>query len=701
MKLKWRLDLNTIIVILLIVIFSGILYIHFRKSRFIEGLPSSLQEATTDLTTQQATLDEYKGYKTSFDSVMQNMQSQTKKVSNEDRYIKNVTRQVSPSVIIPDLNVMGNQLAGSQTILAGYTTTINDIKIKLGLTSTVNTDVSSAIQNKINNQTYIRDQAKLAIENLIKFSIDETKTIVGERSAIVTINSSSLSPPPIYTITSTPLATTISTTSDTNSSPGNTIITINGLTNNTSYVFKVTADYGDKITYIVSTKIPIIPRTKPVITVIGGTGYADISIVPSSDSTKPTGYSITKNDGIPRSVALSESTGPIRFDGLTNNIPCTFMVVANYDNGKSLPSSIVIIPRDSPTGTGKFANGSAILTIIAPTGVVAPTSYLVSGYKTLISNSKLSIQSVPDTTLPVSFTGLTNNTEYTFSITAKYWDDSISSPFYLKGAPKFAPTPTASVTGYDGSATLVISQPTGVPVLKNYNVRVYKKGTSSDVYSSTSNKTTRDINSLRNGVTYIISVVAIYQDGAASDKVENEVTPTRPRPNIQAIRTTENIVFYIANPTSTMKSFSIFQKDGKVNKNKRMTSDSMSDKLSLGPYLVNEDYHFDIDVNYTDGAIISSKNARYFTLKEPNINATAAKNSITFNIIDKDGDTSNMESFSMTCKKPKTTKSGLINNAITFDGLNKNTEYKFDIVITYKNGITRPYEYDTKKKTSK
>ena len=698
MKLKWRLDLNTIVLILLIVIFSGILYIHFRKSRFIEGLPSSLQEATTDLTTQQATLDEYKGYKTSFDSAMQNMQSQTKKVSNEDRYIKNVTRQISPSVIIPDLNVMGNQLAGSQTILAGYTTTINDIKIKLGLTSTVNTDVSSAIQKKINNQTYIRDQAKLAIENLIKFSIDETKTIVGERSAIIKINSSSLSPPPIYTITSTPLATTISTTSDTNSSPGNTIITINGLTNNISYAFKVTADYGDKITYIVSTKMPIIPRTKPSITAIGGTGYADISIVPSSDSTKPTGYSITKNDEIPRSVT---STGPIRFDGLTNNIPCTFMVVANYDNGKSLPSSIVVIPRDSPTGTGNFANGSAKITIIAPTGVVAPTSYLVSGYKTSTPNSKLPIQSVPYTTLPVSFAGLANNTEYTFSITAKYWDDSISSPFYLKGAPKFAPTPTASVTGYDGGATLVISQPTGAPVLKNYNVRVYKKGTSLDVYSSTSSITTRDIKQLANGTTYIISVVAIYQDGAASNKVEKEVTPTRPPPNIQAIRTTENIVFYIANPTSTMKSFSIFQKDGKVNKNKRMTSNSMSDTLSLGPYLVNEDYHFDIDVNYTDGTKISSKNARYFTLKEPKINATATKNSITFNIIDKDGDTSNMESFSMTCKKPKITKSELINSTITFDGLNKNTEYKFDIVITYKNGITRPYKYDTEKKTSK
>ena len=149
MKLKWRLDLNTIVLILLIVIFSGILYIHFRKSRFIEGLPSSLQEATTDLTTQQATLDEYKGYKTSFDSAMQNMQSQTKKVSNEDRYIKNVTRQISPSVIIPDLNVMGNQLAGSQTILAGYTTTINDIKISIARVEEQNKAVKESVDKLI------------------------------------------------------------------------------------------------------------------------------------------------------------------------------------------------------------------------------------------------------------------------------------------------------------------------------------------------------------------------------------------------------------------------------------------------------------------------------------------------------------------------------------------------------------------------
>ncbi|NBR15034.1 MAG: DNA-binding response regulator, partial [Crocinitomicaceae bacterium] len=128
-----------------------------------------------------------------------------------------------------------------QGILDGYNRNINEIKTRLNLTSTANNLVSAAIQGMITAQTSARDQAKIELDNLIKFTVKEPIT-AADRSAVITIEKSSVDHP-TYTITSIPTTADLKYTFDANPDPGTAIATVTGLTNNTSYTFKIVADY--------------------------------------------------------------------------------------------------------------------------------------------------------------------------------------------------------------------------------------------------------------------------------------------------------------------------------------------------------------------------------------------------------------------------------------------------------------------------
>lgn len=693
MKLNFRLDLNTIVLLLLIVVFSVIIYYSIKKYSIFEGIEgegvSTLQEANENLTKAQTTLDGYIIDKTKFDEAFSKVEGQATIVNNETGYIRDTLTQISTTSITPNLHVMGSQLNLSQGVLDGYNNTVNDIKTRLNLTGTINSAVSDAIQAMILAQTGLRDAAKTALDNLIKFTIKEPIT-AADRSVVITIENSSVVPP-TYTITSNPAIPDLQYTFDANPPPGTAIATVTGLTNNTSYTFKIVAVYSSDIKYEVTSTKPVVPMGKPSVTIVGFTGYADITIVPPSDGLEPVDYTVSSDPAVPGlPVTLKSLTK--RIDGLVNNTTYTISVVANYTGGTSLPATATVIPRPTPTGTVERGNKSAVVKVTPPPGDVAPVSYLVSGYKSLQPTYTLPFQQFPASNTTASFLGLENGIEYTFNTIAIYSDYSRSSPSpSLKVTPYDAPKPSVSVTATDGGAKLTITKPITTETITAYEVRAYKKDNYVEVWSSkTSNALTYDVRALSNNITYTISVVAKY-NLYNSDKVEIDVIPKREpftSSSVEVVRTAVNLAFSIKEPGPSMSSFSIKILNG-GNKGKTRKSWSITDSLSFGDHTPDTEYAFDITLTYTDGTTAVLSNKKYKTLAAPIITADRTKNDIRIYVANPDLDT--MQSFSIKqqngSRKNDEKKTTNMSDKLSLGGqYRSNVEYEFDVFINYKDG---------------
>jgi hypothetical protein len=643
MKLNFRLDLNTIVLVLLIVVFSVIIFYNIKKHTIIEGIgeTSQIQEANETLKTEQTKLDEYVADKMSFDDAFSKLNGQDTVVINETGYIRDTVTNIPQSPITPNLHVMDAQLTASQDLLDVYNTTVNTIKNKFNLTGT-NSTVSAAIQTRILTQTVVLDTAKTTLNNLITFIIKEPVTSA-DRSVVITIETSSVIPP-TYTITSIPPVMDMQYTFDANPPAGNAIATVTGLTNNTSYKFKVIADYGNEIKYEVTTTTAVVPRGKPSATAVGFTGYANLTIVPPSDGLVPRDYTISSDPTV-LGLPVTQSTLTKRIDGLANDTLYTLSVVANYIGGSSLPATATVTPRNAPTGTVQRGNKSAIVTVVPPIGntTLTPTSYLVSGYKSLQSTSTVPLQQFPASNTTATFTGLENGTEYTFNIVAIYPDESRSSPSTsIKVTPYDAPKPVAPVTAADGGASLTITKPTTTPKREPFTIdKVIVTRTAVNLMFSIKNPVSSMSSfsiKIRNGANsgktktsnnitdslwfgkheankeYLFDITVTYTDGTKV-VLSNKKYTTLAAPEINAVETKTDIKIYVANPDiTTMSSFYIIQQNGAA-KGKKKTSTTMSDKLSLGPYRSNVEYEFDVFINYKDGETYKKNNAKFRTLK--------------------------------------------------------------------------------------
>ena len=121
-------------------------------------------------------------------------------------------------------------------------------------------------------------------------------------------------------------------------------------------------------------------------------------------------------------VTASGSTTPITVTGLTNGTSYTFSATATNSVGTSSASSAssTIIPvtvPGAPTGlSGMSGNTQAVISFTAPTsnGGATITSYTITA--TPVSGG--SAVTASGNTTPITVTGLTNGTSYTFSATA-------------------------------------------------------------------------------------------------------------------------------------------------------------------------------------------------------------------------------------------------------------------------------------------
>ena len=450
MKLKWRLDLNTLVLVLLIVIFSGILYLNFEKMSTIEGArgqssptssPTSVIDANNALEAIQKDIQDYMNYKATFDTIIQENGSYDTEIGTVDSLLNEVVGSSSSGINLINRTVLTDQQAVLNTALAGYNDKIRDIKTETGLTSTPNTQVSAAIQDKIIGFMKQEEAAKQVKEELSKFTIATVMPF--DSGATITIDYNlNLSLAPSYKITTNPSVPAMTTSLESNTPPATTVLTLGGLVNAQSYTFSVTADYGGGITRTVSHPIGFMPIGKPGITAVGGTGFVDVTIKPPYDGMNPISYIINKNsEATSTTVTYTKAKDPIRFNNLSNDAPYTFSVFATYDGGiNSPPVTATATTRFSPSGTGEGNDRSVKINITKPDGA-APVSYLISGRQT-ISQVERTEREVIASIASVQFADLENGKEYSFSITAIHLDGSRSSPSsVIKVTPKSPPPP--------------------------------------------------------------------------------------------------------------------------------------------------------------------------------------------------------------------------------------------------------------------
>ena len=192
-----------------------------------------------------------------------------------------------------------------------------------------------------------------------------------------------------------------------------------------------------------------------------------------------TGYTVTSNPG---GFSATGDTSPLNVIGLTNGTAYTFTVIAVNAAGPSIASdpSAAVTPAvtvpDAPTNVVATAgDGSASVAFEAPSnnGGSVITEYFVTSDPFILDIG------AKGATSPITYTGLTNGTAYTFAVAAiNSVDTSIAS------APSAAVTPASAsactsttVTDIDGNIYNTVGIGNQCWTKENLRVSSYNDGT--------------------------------------------------------------------------------------------------------------------------------------------------------------------------------------------------------------------------------
>ncbi len=257
-------------------------------------------------------------------------------------------------------------------------------------------------------------------------------------------------------------------------------VTVTGLSNGTAYSFTVTATNAIGTGSPSASSSSVIPATVPGAPTIGiataGNTQASVSFSgPASDGGRIiTGYTVTSTLG---GLTGTGSTSPIVVTGLTNGTAYTFMVSAtnSVGSGSNSAASNSVTPAALPgaptigSATAGDAEVAVAFTAPASNGGSVITSYTVT--------SSPGAHVATGASSPISVTGLSNGTAYTFTVkatnSAGTGIDSASSnsvtpkgvqsiTFTNPGAKSFDATPTLTATASSALAVAFTSITTGV-----------------------------------------------------------------------------------------------------------------------------------------------------------------------------------------------------------------------------------------------
>ncbi len=324
-----------------------------------------------------------------------------------------------------------------------------------------------------------------------------------------------------YTVTSSPDGVTAAGTA----SP----ITVIGLTNGTSYTFTVTATNAVGPSPASSASAAVTPATLPgAPTGIGataGNGQATVTFTPpaSNGGAAITSYTVTSSPG---GFTATGGASPLTVTGLTNGTGYTFTVKAtnSVGIGPASAASTSVTPMTvpvAPTGvTAAPGNARATVSFAAPSsnGGGAITSYTVTSSPGGFTASGAAS--------PLTVTGLTNGTSYTFTVTAT--NGAGPSP---ASAPSNAVTPTGppgmptgvAATTVNTLAVVTFTPPAvdGGAAITSYTVTVSPGGR-----TVTGSGSPIVIAGLTSGTAYTFTVTANNSAGPGSASApSNSVTP--------------------------------------------------------------------------------------------------------------------------------------------------------------------------------
>jgi hypothetical protein len=309
---------------------------------------------------------------------------------------------------------------------------------------------------------------------------------------------------------------TVTSSGGQTASGGSSPITVLGLVNGTTYTFTVTATNIFGTSTASATSNSVTPATVPDAPIIGtataanGQATVTFSAPVSNGGSTITSYTVTSSGG----QTATGGSSPITVLGLTNGVSYTFTVVAINSVGSSTASAVSnsIIPAtipDAPTiGVATGGNGQATITFTPPinNGGSAITSYTVTSSGGHINSAGSS---------PITVTGLSNGTTYTFTVTAtNAFGTSTASVASNAVTPATVPDAPTNVAGSiaDSSAYISWSAPAynGGSAITSYTVTSSPGGL-------TANSTTTNVifTGLTNGVTYTFTVTAINAEGSS------------------------------------------------------------------------------------------------------------------------------------------------------------------------------------------
>ncbi|MGA2837772.1 MAG: fibronectin type III domain-containing protein [Acidimicrobiales bacterium] len=306
--------------------------------------------------------------------------------------------------------------------------------------------------------------------------------------------------------------------------------TVDGLTNGTAYTFTVTAANvnGTSAPSVASTPVtPVsVPDAPTGVSATAGDQSATVSWTAAGDEgSAVTGYTVTATgDGTNETCTTPDGvTTSCTVDGLANGTAYTFTVTATNGDGTGAPSvaSSPVTPSTvpgAPTGVSATAgNGSASVSFVAPSS----NGSAVTGYTVTSSGG----QTASGSGSPITVSGLTNGTAYTFTVTATNADgtgaasnpSNTVTPSTVPGAPT-----GVGATAGNGSASVSFTAPaSNGSAVTGYTV------TSSGGQTASGSASPITVTGLTNGTAYTFTVTATNGDGTGSASVaSNSVTPT-------------------------------------------------------------------------------------------------------------------------------------------------------------------------------
>jgi len=269
-----------------------------------------------------------------------------------------------------------------------------------------------------------------------------------------------------------------------------------------------------------------VPGAPTGVTATAGNTSASVTFTaPASNGNSAiTSYTVTSSPG---GLTSSGSSTTQTVTGLTNGTSYTFTVTATNAIGTgpaSAASNAVTpvagtVPGAPIIGTATAGNGQATITFTAPAsnGGSAITSYAV------ISNTGNVISGAGS---PIVFTGLTNGTSYTFTVTAT---NSIGTGAASGASNAVTPctvpdAPTGVIaTAGSAQATVTFTAPAsnGGSAITSYTVVSSPGG-----FTSSGLSTTQTVTGLANGMAYTFTVVAYNAAGKGPfSAASNSVTP--------------------------------------------------------------------------------------------------------------------------------------------------------------------------------